>query len=65
MNWRRELEEMLAVEAPGSTLVKTNGGHIRITLPSGVPVFCASTPSDNRAFRNIRAVIRREQRRKR
>ena len=58
-SWRRNIEKMLKVEAPGATLTVTGGGHIRIVLPCGAPIFCASTPSDGRAFRNIRAMVRR------
>jgi hypothetical protein len=58
-NWRRDIEKILSIEAPGSKLTITGGGHIRITLPNGAPVFCASTPSDGRALRNVRTIIRR------
>jgi hypothetical protein len=40
----------------------TRGGHLRLQSPSGRPVFCASTPSDYRAFKNIEREIRRVQR---
>jgi hypothetical protein len=37
----------------------TNGGHIKFLCPGGV-VFAASTPSDCRAVKNIRTMLRRK-----
>jgi hypothetical protein len=58
-SWRRDIEKMLEIEAPGATTSITDGNHIRIKLPSGAQIFCASTPSDGRALRNVRATVRR------
>lgn len=43
----------------GWTVVKTNGGHLKWTSPTGMAIFSASTPSDARAVRNIRSLLRR------
>jgi hypothetical protein len=42
-----------------SSVELTGGGHLRITLPNGRRVITGSTPSDNRAFLNCVAQIKR------
>jgi len=42
----------------GVCVSHTSGGHVRIETPQG-PVFVASTPSDWRAARNMRSLLRR------
>jgi len=46
----------------GYSVRRTNGGHYAVTHPNlkGVQVFCASTPSDHRAYKNLRATVRRK-----
>lgn len=47
----------------GFSTTLTRGGHIRISHPHmNGPVFAASTPSDHRAIRNLRALIQRKMR---
>lgn len=45
-------------QAQGWVITKTNGGHLRWTAPTGGFVFTASTPSDNRAIKNIMRDLR-------
>jgi hypothetical protein len=47
----------------GATVSKTGGGHWRIALPGGGIVVASGTPSDRRALQEIRADLRRAQRR--
>jgi predicted RNA binding protein YcfA (HicA-like mRNA interferase family) len=47
----------------GFVLVKTNGGHWRITHPLMTgPVFASDTPSDGRALKNLETMLRRKMR---
>ena len=43
----------------GWTASHTRGGHLKFTRPGSKPVFCSSTCSDHRAFKNARADLRR------
>ena len=57
IEYRRDLERI------GFSTTLTRGGHIRISHPyMNGPVFAASTPSDHRAIRNLRALIQRKMR---
>lgn len=42
----------------GVTVERTRNGHWKVITPHG-PVFMASTPSDHRAERNTKAMLRR------
>jgi predicted RNA binding protein YcfA (HicA-like mRNA interferase family) len=54
-------EYRLDLERSGFSTTLTRGGHVRISHPlMNGPVFAASTPSDHRAIRNVRALIRRK-----
>jgi len=37
----------------------TSGGHLKIMIENAEPVFASCSPSDYRALRNMRAMIRR------
>lgn len=43
----------------GWTASHTRGGHLKFSRPGSKPVFCSSTCSDHRAFKNARADLRR------
>jgi hypothetical protein len=47
----------------GWTVTRTRGMHFRLTKPGYAPVFTAYSPSDHRAFLNLRAQLMRAQRR--
>lgn len=52
-----------ALEKEGFTAVRTRGGHWRISHPMMIgPVFAPSTPSDHRALKNLKALMRRQMR---
>jgi hypothetical protein len=56
--WQRQLRSLAS--AYGWSLEHTRGGHLKLTHPAAaVPIFTASTPSDRRALRNVRAELRR------
>jgi hypothetical protein len=57
LKWQRELHRTFS--SFGIEVTKTNGGHLKLSLPNGRPVFAASTPSDWRAIHNIRRDVRR------
>jgi len=45
----------------GFTVIKTRGGHWRISHPRMKgPVFAPDTPSDHRGIKNLMAIIRRK-----
>lgn len=48
-----------AAVAQGFTVSTTRGGHIKIMSPQGGLYFAAATPSDRRAFANLRSGLRR------
>ena len=54
----RELERMPDVVL----VVQTRGGHLKLTLRNGKSVFTGSTPSDQRAIKNLQAQVRRSMR---
>lgn len=57
--WRRALDDLAAKY--GGTVEATNGGHLRIVLPSGGLVICSTSPKNQwREIRNTRALLRRE-----
>jgi hypothetical protein len=61
---QRDLERLLTAIArqAGAKLVElrqTNGGHTLARFDHGGPVFLASTPSDNRALKNVKAQAKR------
>jgi len=59
----RRIERWLNnLDAKGYIIGKTKGGHWSVEHPNlkGVQVFCASTPSDHRAYKNLRATVRRK-----
>ena len=59
----RATELLRELKRSGFTATHTRGGHIRIEHPwMAGPVFTAATPSDTRASRNLRALIRRRMR---
>ena len=60
MTSKRELSATLrAIRAQGWAIETTGGGHLKLIPRSGGPVFTGSTPSDCRAIKNLRALLRR------
>jgi hypothetical protein len=57
MKWLREIRHEF--EPLGVKVSHTNGGHLRLDIPNGKPIFAASTPSDWRAIHKVRAQVRR------
>jgi hypothetical protein len=47
------------VGGKGWTASSTKNGHIRLTSPNWQVVILPSTPSDHRALKNARALLRR------
>lgn len=43
----------------GARIEVSGGGHLKVYTPNGAVVFCARTPSDNRAAVNLRRDLRR------
>jgi hypothetical protein len=57
---RKDLRRLAAeAQRQGWSVEKTGGGHLKWVAPSGARVYTASTPSDPRAFANVRAMLRR------
>jgi hypothetical protein len=55
------LELQRFAERDGSTVRRTNGGHLRLThRQATAPVFASSTPSEHHALANALAQMRRE-----
>ncbi|WP_288801774.1 hypothetical protein [uncultured Corynebacterium sp.] len=48
----------------GGTAEPTGGGHIKVSFQNGTEVYCASTPSDRRAFLNARRELEEKSGRK-
>lgn len=61
MGVKKDFKAMLRdVRAAGCEVKVTRGGHIKVTRPGyTTPVFMAATPSDHRAFQNVKATLRR------
>jgi predicted RNA binding protein YcfA (HicA-like mRNA interferase family) len=58
---KRDLHALVRqAESEGWLVERTNGGHLRLTHPNGAVVFCAWSPSDSRAVKNVRALLRRK-----
>ena len=57
MKWLAEIRHEF--EPQGVRVSKTRGGHLRLDLPTGQPIFASSTPSDQRAIHNVRAQVKR------
>jgi hypothetical protein len=53
---QRELQRILGVLG----VTKTAGGHYRLKLVTGEPIFTSSSPSDRRTMRNVKALVRRK-----
>jgi hypothetical protein len=49
-----------AAQDAGCEVDLSGGGHWRLKCPNGKIVFMPSSPSDFRAIRNARAMLRRE-----
>ena len=61
---KHDLERLLRqASASGWRVARTRGGHWRLLYPNGGIVVLSSTPSDHRALRNVRAQMRRAERR--
>jgi len=61
---KHAVKELLRwAEAAGWRVQFTRGGHLRLRHPDGGVVVAASTPSDQRALANLRAQMRRAERR--
>jgi predicted RNA binding protein YcfA (HicA-like mRNA interferase family) len=57
---RKEVSDLVRrARERGWVVEKTRGGHLRWRSPEGKVVFSGSTPSDVRAVRNIRSLLRR------
>lgn len=55
--WHRKVVSLAARH--GCTLGRTRGGHLVLRHPDGWRVVTSSTPSDDKAIRNVLADIRR------
>ena len=56
----KEARKLLALLAKQGWLIEVRrSNHLKITAPSGRFIFCSSTPSDHRAFLNLRADLRK------
>lgn len=64
MSGSRQAKDLIRwAEAHGWSVSKTNGGHLRYTHPDvDTPVFGATSPSDWRAIRNMKARMKRAMR---
>jgi predicted RNA binding protein YcfA (HicA-like mRNA interferase family) len=61
---RHDLERLLRqASASGWQVARTRGGHWRLLHPNGGIVVMSSTPSDYRALANLKAQLRRAERR--
>jgi predicted RNA binding protein YcfA (HicA-like mRNA interferase family) len=61
---KHDLKQLLRqASACGWQVTRTRGGHWRLLRPNGGIVVLSSTPSDHRALRNVRAQMRRAERR--
>lgn len=49
-----------AARAQGWTVTHTRSSHVMLTHPGRPRIYVASTPSDRRAWLNVRALLRRE-----
>jgi hypothetical protein len=47
------------LQKKGYKVRKTKRGHLCVNTPKG-PVFCSSTPSDQRAMKNFVAMLKRK-----
>ena len=46
-------------EKLGCVVEYRNSGHYKITTPNGGQLFCSSTPTDHRAYQNIKRDLRK------
>lgn len=61
MSLNPDLRDLIAcAESQDWTITRTANDHYRWRGPQGQLVFSASTPSDRRAIKNLRALLRRE-----
>jgi hypothetical protein len=56
-------QQLRQAEAHGWQVTHTRNGHWRLLYPGGGVVVTSSTPSDHRALANLRAQMRRAERR--
>ena len=56
-------QQLRQAEAHGWQVTRTRNGHWRLLHPGGGIVVMSSSPSDHRALRNMRAQMRRAERR--
>lgn len=60
MGLPKEWRDLIAeATRQGWQIELTGSNHLRWRSPEGKPVFSASTPSDHRAIKNIRSMLRR------
>jgi hypothetical protein len=60
MSRQKELKELKRLaELQGWTILRTNGDHLKWISPENAIVFSALTPSDNRAIKNHKSVLKR------
>jgi len=56
----RALKDLLTIAVKqGCTVEVRNGGHLKVTAPSGQFIFTSQTPSDVRAFPRIKRDLKR------
>jgi predicted RNA binding protein YcfA (HicA-like mRNA interferase family) len=61
---KHDLRQLLRqAQAHGWRVQPTRGGHWKLTHPSGDAVVTSSSPSDRRALANLKAQLRRAERR--
>jgi predicted RNA binding protein YcfA (HicA-like mRNA interferase family) len=56
-------QQLRQAEAHGWRVQPTRGGHWKLTHPDGGTVVTSSSPSDHRALANLKAQLRRAERR--
>lgn len=56
-SYRKQLEKEF--RKTGITVELTTHNHIRLTLPNGKRIWTSNTPSDRRAYLNMKATVRR------
>lgn len=58
---RKDLRALFRdLEQRGWSVEVTGGNHYKLKGPRGQIVFCPGTPSDHRALKNLKAMLRRQ-----
>lgn len=63
MSHRKEMKKLCrSLKKRGWTIGQTRNQHVKLIAPWGETIFAASSPSDYRSIKNLRALIRRKRR---